>query len=174
MRMTSGGDIIKGNKESRLFRMPEKDDGSEVWKLIKSTGVLDLNSSYSYLMWCKYFNDTSIIVESDNKVVGFVSGFIEPATPDKLFIWQVAVAESERGKGLASLMVEKLLKRDACKQTHYLETTITPSNIPSQKLFHRIARDLSTEIHVSKCFVSEDFPEKNHEDELLHLIGPFN
>lgn len=160
-------------KEAHLFRQPKKDDGSEVWRLIKDTGVLDLNSSYSYLMWCKFFNDTSIVAESNDGIVGFVSGFIVPATPDKLFIWQVAVSESERGKGLASLMLKKLLNRKACIDIHYLETTITPSNIPSQKLFHRLAKDLSTEIHVSECFNENDFPEKGHEDEHIHLIGPF-
>lgn len=123
-------------------------------------------------MWCKYFQDTSIIVESDDKIVGFISGFIEPTASEKLFIWQVAVAKSERGKGLATLMLEQLLKCEACQQIDYLETTITPSNIPSQKLFHRLARDLSTEVHVSNCFTSNDFPEENHEDELLYLIGP--
>src|SRR5699024_12005150 len=70
--------------------------GSEVWKLIKETGVLDLNSSYSYLMWCSYFNDTSIIIESNEKVVGFVSGFVKPSSPNRLFIWQVARSEERR------------------------------------------------------------------------------
>lgn len=125
-------------------------------------------------MWCKYFSETSIIVESDDKVVGFVSAFVEPATPNKLFVWQVAVGESEQGKGLALLMLKKLLERDACNHIDYLETTITPSNIPSQKLFRRLAKDLSTEIQISKCFEENDFPEKGHEDELIHLIGPFN
>lgn len=169
-----GGKIITVDKIPYIFRKPSKDDGSEVWKLIKDTGVLDLNSSYSYLLWCTYFCDTSIIVESDEKIVGFVSAFIEPGTPDKLFIWQVAVCESERGKGLASVMLKKLLDRDVCNSIDYLETTVTPTNIPSQKLFHRLAKDLSTEIQVSEYFKESDFPEEGHEDELLHLIGPFN
>lgn len=155
------------------FREPNSDDGAEVWKLIKSTGVLDLNSSYSYLMWCNYFSDTSMIVEEDNKIVGFVSGFVKPTSPDRLFVWQVAVAESQRGKGLASKMLESLLEREACEGIHYVEATISPSNIPSSKLFHRLARKLETEIEVSECFVAEDFPEQGHEDELTHQIGPF-
>lgn len=168
-----GGDIISSDSDGEKFRMPVKSDGSKVWKLVKDTGVLDLNSSYSYLMWCEYFGETSIVAQSENKVVGFISAFIEPDSPDKLFVWQVAVAKSERGKGLASDMLHQLLTRDRCEHVHYVETTITPSNIPSQKLFHRLARDLSTEIYVSKCFTRDDFPEKGHEDELLHLIGPF-
>ena len=156
-----------------MFREPCLEDGAEVWKLIKQTGVLDLNSSYSYLMWCTYFGDTSIVIESDDKIVGFVSAFIKPASPNKLFVWQVAVAESERGKGFASKMLHQLLKRNACEDIQFIETTITPSNIASQKLFQGLARDLKTELQVSDCFNTNDFPEKGHEDELMHQIGPF-
>src|SRR5699024_11825128 len=80
------------------FCKPTKDDGAEVWELIKHTGVLDLNSSYSYLMWCEIFSETSIVVEREGNTVGFISGFIHPDQPDTLFIWQVAVDASERGK----------------------------------------------------------------------------
>jgi len=164
--------IVK-DSSGAVFREPCLEDGSEVWKLIKETGVLDLNSSYSYLMWCSYFNDTSIIIESNEKVVGFVSGFVKPSSPNRLFIWQVAVAESERGKGFASKMLHHLLKRNSCEGIEYIETTISPSNIASQKLFQGLARDLKTDIKVSECFSTNDFPEKGHEDELMHQIGPF-
>lgn len=156
-----------------IFRKPTLEDGSAVWKLVKSTGVLDLNSSYSYLMWCQNFGQTSVVVEQDDEIVGFVSGFIKPEKPDRLFIWQVAVDESQRGKGLASKMLQHILERDSCQNVHFVEATVTPSNIASQKLFRRLARNLDTHIHVSKCFGADDFPEEGHEDELTHEIGPF-
>lgn len=136
--------------------------------------MLDLNSSYSYLLWCDYFSETSIVAKDDGKVVGFVSGFVKPNTKDTLFIWQVAVDESQRGKGIASRMLEALLKREGCKDVSYIETTITPSNEPSQNLFKRIAKDLSAPLEVFDCFKANQFPEQGHEDELLHKIGPFN
>src|SRR5690625_5568572 len=70
-------------------------------------------------------------------------------------------------------MLRRLLERESCEDINYIETTVTQSNIPSQKLFHGLARDLGTKIKVSECFTSEDFPEKGHEDELIHEIGPF-
>lgn len=135
--------------------------------------VLDLNSSYQYLLWCTYFSKTSVVVENDNRIVGFVSGFIKPKSPDTLFIWQVAVDESERGKGLATKMLQYLLEQDTCNQVSYIEATVSPSNVPSQQLFHGLARKNDTEIHVSDCFSADDFPEKGHEDELTHQVGPF-
>lgn len=164
--------IPKKNTEEK-YRKPNENDGASVWKLVKETGVLDLNSSYSYMMWCDYFKDTSIIIEKNNRIVGFISGFIKPASPERLFIWQVAVAESERGRGLASKMLHHLLKRDSCEDVQYVETTVSPSNIASQKLFKGLARDLQTELQVAPYFAATDFPEEGHEDELIHKIGPF-
>src|SRR5699024_2623236 len=132
----------------------------------------DLNSSYSYLMWCSHFSETSVIVEAINKIIGFVSGFIKPTSSDRLFIWQVSVAESERGKDLASKMLHHLIARESCTDISYIETTVSPTNIPSQKLFHSLANNLETEIHVSTGFTASDLPEKGHEDEWLHQIGP--
>ncbi|WP_339228719.1 diaminobutyrate acetyltransferase [Oceanobacillus sp. FSL K6-2867] len=154
------------------FRKPDKDDGSVVWQLIKNTKVLDLNSSYSYLMWCDIFSETSIVAERDGDIVGFISGFLHPNTMDKLFIWQVAVNESERGKGLATKMLYQLLNRTACETVQYIEATVSPSNKASQSLFKGLAKKLETKCNISEYFSSEDFPAEGHEDELLFMIGP--
>lgn len=124
-------------------------------------------------MWCQNFSETSVVIEVNKKVVGFVSGYIKPDTPDILFVWQVAVSKTQRGKGFASKMLHHILERAVCKNIRYVEATVSPSNIPSQKLFHGLARNLDSKIEVSKCFTSNDFPEKGHEDELSHQIGPF-
>ncbi|GGK01938.1 L-2,4-diaminobutyric acid acetyltransferase [Lentibacillus kapialis] len=154
------------------FRKPTKDDGSEVWELIKHTGVLDLNSSYSYLMWCEIFSETSIVVEREGNTVGFISGFIHPDQPDTLFIWQVAVDDSERGNGIATKMLYHLLKREGCGDVNHVEATVSPSNTASQQLFKGLAKKLNTKCVIHDYFTSGDFPSEGHEDELLFKIGP--
>ncbi|ASN04487.1 diaminobutyrate acetyltransferase [Virgibacillus necropolis] len=154
------------------FRVPNKKDGAAVWELIKHTGVLDLNSSYSYLMWCEIFSETSIVAIDEGETVGFISGFIHPDTPNTLFIWQVAVHESERGRGLGTKMLFQLLQRESCENIHYVEATVSPSNTPSQNLFHGFAEKLDTNCVTGDYFSSTDFPQKGHEDELLYKIGP--
>lgn len=156
------------------FRKPTKEDGAAVWQLIKNMQVLDLNSSYSYLMWCEIFSDTSIVAERDGNTVGFISGFIHPNSPNTLFIWQVAVNTSERGKGLATKMLRELLNRSASNDVQFVEATVSPSNKPSQSLFKGLAKKLDTNCDISDYFTSEDFPdeEEEHEDELLFKIGP--
>ncbi len=160
-------------KERLTYRTPAENDGKEVWQLIRNTGVLDLNSSYSYLMWSKYFDETSVVVESGGRIVGFISGFIQPNSPDTLFVWQVAVDDSERGKGLASRMLQSILHHHACRNIRYLEATVTPSNEASQALFRKLAKDLQARCEVTRGFTENQFPDGGHEAEQLFKIGPF-
>lgn len=155
------------------FREPNEEDGADAWTLVKDTGILDLNSSYSYLMWCKYFRNTSVVVEREGRIVGFVSGFIKQDAPNVLFIWQVAVDESERGQGLATRMIRHILRRPICENVHYLEATVSPSNKPSQQLFTRLADKLDAACEISDCFTKEHFPDEGHEEERSFYIGPF-
>ncbi|MFC4076832.1 diaminobutyrate acetyltransferase [Salinithrix halophila] len=156
------------------FRKPSEEDGTAVWELIKNTGVLDLNSAYSYLMLCKYFSDTCVLAEEEGRVVGFVSAFKQPESPDVIFVWQVAVDESQRGKGMGKTLLRELLKRSACSEVSYLEATISPSNKASQSLFEGLARDLETDCGTSVCFSEELFPGEGHESEWTYRIGPFD
>lgn len=125
------------------------------------------------------FSNTSVVAFEENgkQPVGFISGFIRPDDPDTLFIWQVAVHESERGQGLATKMLFELLERNDCQSVRYLEATVSPSNKPSQNLFLGLAQKLHTNYQVSDYFATEDFPqdesEEEHEAEWLYKIGPF-
>ena len=155
------------------FRKPRLEDGTAVWELVRDTQVLDLNSSYCYLMLSSYFQETCMIAERHGQVIGFVSGFIPENRSQTLFIWQVAVAKSTRGLGIGTSMLEKLLNRPVCQHVHYVETTVSPSNAPSQAMFQRLARDLETELKVTGVMGTELFPGNNHEPERIFRIGPF-
>ncbi len=143
-----------------------------MFRIVKESKVLDVNSSYSYLMWSKYFNQTSIIAECENNVIGFVSGFLQPESPDTLFIWQVAVDHKHRGKGLATKLIEQLLNQLESEKVNFLEATVTPSNIPSSKLFKGIAKKKDTNYRIFECFSEEQFPDSVHEPEMTYRIGP--
>lgn len=172
--MTVNAQSKNNTHDSLVFDRPTVKDGQYIWQLVKDTEVLDLNSSYSYLLWTKYFSETSIMVKSHNQVVGFISAFIAPEKQDTLFVWQVAVDESMRGKGLATRMLREILCKHICRNIQYLETTVTPSNKASIALFEKLARDLKTECTILEGFTEEQFPEKSHEAEELYRVGPFS
>ena len=156
------------------FRKPRLEDGPAVWSLVRDTQVLDLNSSYCYLMLSSYFQETCVVAEKGDQVVGFVSGFIPENQPKTLFIWQVAVSQKARGLGIGTSMLKRLLSRPICRNVRYLETTVSPSNAPSEAMFRRIARDLATELKVAGEISAGLFPGHDHEPERVFRIGPFD
>lgn len=154
------------------FDMPREEDGQEIWKLVKESQVLDLNSAYSYLMLCKYFPETCVIAKSAGRIVGFVSAFKIPDNPEVLFVWQLAVDADFRRYGLAINMLKHLIARPKCSEIRYLEITVTPSNNAAYALYYKLADELHTVCEESICFPSWLFPGAQHEDEIMLRIGP--
>lgn len=155
---------------------PDCTDGPNLWRLARSSGVLDVNSSYAYLLWCRDFAGTSVVAKIDGTVVGFVTGFLRPEAPDTVMVWQVAVDGGQRGRNLACRMLHTLVGRLAPRGVRWLHTTVSPSNEASIRLFTALARDRGTDIERRELFTPEDFPTEepgDHEAEDLYVIGPF-
>lgn len=153
------------------FRKPQISDGVRLWEIAKDSQVLDLNSSYSYLLWCRDFQDTSIVATVDDRVVGFITGYVRPEVPATLFVWQVAVDDDQRGRGLAGSMLTDLLDHVALQGVWNLETTISPDNSASIALFTSVAHRRGYGITKSTLFSPHHFPE-GHEAEDLYTVAP--
>lgn len=151
---------------------PSLADGPALYRITRDSGVLDVNSSYAYLMWCRDFASTSVVARADGAVVGFITGYLRPEAPDTVVVWQVAVDASQRGGGVAAKLLANLVDRVRARGAQYLETTITADNAASIKLFSALARDRSTDLVRSPLFTSDLFPDE-HESEDLYRIGPF-
>ncbi len=156
------------------IRRPRADDGSAVNELIGRCKPLDENSIYCNLLQCSHFADTSAIAEVGGVVQGFTSGYIVPARQDRLFIWQVAVDSSARGKKLGKAMILDILRRPVCRGVRELHTTITGDNKASQAVFGSIAKSLDTEAATTVFFHEEDHFDGQQSSELLWRIGPFD
>ncbi|RIH66244.1 diaminobutyrate acetyltransferase [Mariniphaga sediminis] len=159
-------------KTSFQFKRPTAEDGYAVNQLIEASPPLDPNSVYCNILQSSHFAETSVCAKTGENLSGFISGYLIPTRPDTLFIWQVAVAEPARGNGLAIRMLHELLDRPACKDVRFVETTITPSNTASKKLFQKLANNLKTKIEVSDAFTKEKHFNGLHDTEQLYRIGP--
>lgn len=159
--------------ELATLRTPKSTDGAAVHKLVENCPPLDPNSMYCNLLQCTHFSDTCVAAELDGELVGFVSGYIPPATPNVFFCWQMAVGEKARGQGLAKRMIREILQREQCLQVSYLETTITESNEASWGVFKSLAKDLNTELNSSVMFDREQHFAGEHATEMLVRLGPF-
>ncbi|WP_419771087.1 MAG: diaminobutyrate acetyltransferase [Candidatus Marinarcus sp.] len=155
------------------FRKPTKSDLKEIYTLVCKSQVLDVNSEYLYLLQTTHFKNSCCVAVENSKVVGFVSGYIIPDKPNTLFIWQVVVHEKQRGKNLACQIIENILQAKEMVAVEYINTTVSPSNKSSQRVFQKIAEKFNTNMKASILFEKEDFVH-GHEEEVLFEIGPIN
>lgn len=163
------GDATIVIRRSRL----EYGDGGAMWRLARESGVLEENAEYTYHMFSQFFGETSTVAEVDGEAVGFVAGFRPPYREDSLFVWQIAVDESVRGRGLAAAMLHGLIQR-LSPRIHYLEATVTPSNEASKRTFRKIGRELDANVSEEILFPGDRFHGPSHEDEVLFRIGPID
>lgn len=153
------------------YRKPTAEDGPSVHSLIERCPPLDRNSLYCNLLQCKDFAETSILAQnSQGDVVGFISGYIPPQRARTLFIWQVALDSDYRGHGIANTMLETLFHRHS--DLRFMETTISPSNTASQKLFERFFNDHHMHFETRTLFQQGVHFDSSHEDEVLYRAGP--
>ncbi len=165
----------ESNKNSAIhFRNPTVRDGAAVWRLIRDAGTLELNTAYAYLLLCSDFADTGIVAERNGVLLGFVGGYLVPSRPDTVFVWQIGVSADARGEGVASRLLDHLVLADGCRDVHFLETTVTPSNKPSRALFGSLARRTGAPLEESEGFPETVFPQGNHEAERRLRIGPMD
>ncbi len=160
-------------QNSQVLRPPVLEDGKAVHELIKRCPPLDVNSSYNYFLLCSHFRDTCVVAEANARIVGFLSAYLIPARPDTLFVWQVAVDEAARGSGLAGRMLEEVTKRPSCAGVHALETTISPSNLSSRRVFERFAEQHRAQSSEETFLKASHFGAEAHEEERLIRVGPW-
>jgi L-2,4-diaminobutyric acid acetyltransferase len=156
-------------------RPASPEDGAAIWELVRASQVLDLNSAYLYLLLCRDFQDTCVVAEQSDRVLGFVSGYRPPSAPGVIFLWQIGVLASARGLGLGKQLVHAFLQAPGSRGAHSLETTVSPSNQASLALFASVARDLGASLTRLPGFAGSDFPPTDggrHEAEDRYRIAP--
>lgn len=146
-------------------------DGAAMWELVEES-TLDSNSPYAYILWGDYFGSSSRVAHDQQGLVGFVMGFRPPEKPDVLFVWQVGVSPRARKTGLASRLIEEIWA--ANEGLHYLEATVTPNNVASERLFRSFAKRHQAAVETTVHYGEDLFPEGDHEAENRFRIGPID
>lgn len=126
-----------GEGQDKLtLRGPIGSDGPAMQKVARASKVLSVHDTYYYALMANHFQRTCIIAECGKTVCGYVTGYIPPAQPDTLFIWQVGVAPGYQGKSIGKRMLSALLYT---LRPTFLEATIVPANRASIALFRSVA-----------------------------------
>lgn len=164
------------HNRAAALRPPRGSDAVAIRDLVAETGVLDLNSTYAYLLLSTDFAQTSIVADVDGRLQGFITGYRPPPRPDVLFVWQVAVAPSAQRGGLAAAMLDALVDRvraegNGARLT--VEATVSPGNASSRAFFGAFARRRGVALTEHAHFTADQLdPGGAHEEEPLLRIGP--
>lgn len=161
-----------GGLNDVTFRRARRADGKAIHALVERAGTLEANTAYCYLLMADHFGSTCVVAEVDGEVVGAVVGYRPPSRPEALFVWQVGVDSSMRGRGLGLALLRAFTRTPGARGARVLLATVAPSNVPSNKLFKAFARSLEATLKVSEGYPASLFPGGDHEDERLITIHP--
>jgi L-2,4-diaminobutyric acid acetyltransferase len=156
------------------LRTPQPADAASIHRLVVECPPLDLNSLYAYLLLTQHFSRTCVLAGRGNEILGFISGYLPPDRANVLFVWQVAVHPDARGRGLARHMLGELLARPALKGVQFIETTVSPDNLASRRVFAGIAEACAAPVTEHSLFPAQLFGSADHDDEPLLRIGPLS
>ncbi|MBU2915393.1 MULTISPECIES: GNAT family N-acetyltransferase [Reichenbachiella] len=153
---------------------PQITDGKEIWKLIKRTGNLDLNSEYCYFMLADLYQDHCAIITSPDHsgILGFASCLPRQDQANTLFAWQICTDPLIQKRGMAKKMLQFVLDNQD-KKFEYLQATISDDNLGSQALFKSIAKSYGASIDKEMYIAADDFND-SHESEYIYNIGKLN
>ncbi len=154
--------------QALVTSLPVVADAVSMWEVAAASRVLDVKPRYAYALMCRDFSATSIVARLDDRVVGYVTGYLRPDAPDTLFVWQVAVHVDARGRRAAATMLDDLVAR---VRPTFLETTITADNEASVALFSGLAQRRRAGMDRSELFDGAALGA-DHDPEFLHRIGP--
>ncbi|MCV7187673.1 diaminobutyrate acetyltransferase [Mycolicibacterium thermoresistibile] len=158
------------------LRRPQAADALGMREIAIATDVLDVNSTYAYLLFATDFAATSIVADVDGELHGFITGYHPPDRPEVLFVWQVAAAPAAQKTGLASAMLDHLVHRvrtDRHGHPVTVEATVTPSNTASRAFFGAFARRHGVPLIEQPHFTADMLDRHgDHEDEPILRIGP--
>ncbi|MCM2391518.1 diaminobutyrate acetyltransferase [Streptomyces albipurpureus] len=192
-------DLVRATPSSEFITVepPRVEDGAALWRIARDSEVLDLNSSYSYLLWCRDFSATSLVARNTSGApVAFVTGYARPDRPTALVVWQIAVDRAYRGQGLAGVLLDALTaKVIGDRGIKEIETTVTPDNTASDRLFTSYAKRHGAALERETLFENAHFPQEPqphqespglmdsaapgkpleaHQPEILYRIGPLS
>lgn len=115
------------------LRRVTADDADLLYALVKNCPPLDVHTPYTYWFICRYFYHCSFILEVNDVPVGYVMAV---RTDSCVFLWQIGLLPSVRGKGYAQIMIDRVMKC-AAKLGLSVQLSISADNYASNSAFRK-------------------------------------
>lgn len=102
--------------------------------------------------WLANSDHIAIIADADGKAVGALAGYVLRKFEQEraeLYIYDLAVAESHRRRGVATSMIEETRRvaRKVGAWTVFVQADTTPDDAPAQALYRKFSSEEITALH---------------------------
>ncbi|MFF2392321.1 GNAT family N-acetyltransferase [Nocardia sp. NPDC058114] len=153
-----------------VVRHPLMSDALDMYRLIYQSPGLDANSSYLYALLCRDFARTSAVATEGDTLVGVLTGYIRPGSPNTYFAWQTAIAPEATRADIAVRMYDLVLADAVDGAIEALEMSVDASNRAIKLLISRLAKRYDATRSSEPLFSSEDLGG-GHYPEILHVLN---
>lgn len=116
-----------------------EDDAALLKSLATECQPLLVNGVYVNIFLAKYFGNSCFILELDKKPIGFISGLKGSVDPTVFFLWQMGLAQDQRGKSYSTLLIERVFKAAKELNCKKVQFSIAPTIDASFHAFSRFA-----------------------------------
>ena len=116
----------------------------EIHQLVEELEGLVHHPVHFYNIMIRYFGNSFFIAKENDKIIGFVWGFVSQTDPQVCFLWQIGVSANFRGKGISGKLLGSFIHFAAEKGCKLVRATVEPGNIASWKLFERHGFEVSS------------------------------
>lgn len=99
--------------------------------------------AHIYKIMADHFGDTFFVAKekdenSDERLMGFMMGFISHVIKGHLFVWQIAVSPAAQGKGVGSKLLAHTIEfAQSSEECSSVMATVETDNYASQSLFEK-------------------------------------
>lgn len=144
-------------------------DSALLRSLAAACGTLDVHTPYTYWVACQYHGSSIFILEDAGTPVGYLMAL---DNPDCVFLWQIGILASYRGKGLSQLLYERVMDFASAAQKP-LQVTIAPENKASYGALASICRSRNLSIlQEGTLYLTDRIDPDFRETEVIYTVLP--
>lgn len=150
------------------IRTVKKEDFLEIMDLASKCDPIPVERDSIYHLFTKYFTNTCFVAEKDNKIVGYILGFISQLEKNVAYIHNICISPDFRRKKIGSSLYQKFfqnMKKEKCQKIFLI---INPTNKLSISYHESLGFNVSKE--GEEIYVEGIRASKNYNGPGKHMV----
>lgn len=142
------------------IRTVKEEDFLEIMDLASKCDSIPVERGSIYHLFTKYFADTCFVAEKDNKIVGYILGFISQLEKNVAYIHNICIAPYLRRKKIGSRLYQEFfqkMKKQKCQKIFLIINPINKLSINYHESLGFNVLNVGEEIFVEGVRASKDY-----------------